>query len=231
MDNTFIEICRKMSEEGINTQDKAAFDSIVETLIKKNRYGNDKITDLDGYDGEKLFGNTTLYPGCIYIFQYAAKNPILYDDGRDQFYWFDSLPIVLVTGFRNRTVSGINLNMCNMAVKTQIINSLYNLDPQFYKEEAEQMVIKGQKPYSNNVSAIFLDKNKEKAFYDHITRICKLKDTSFIYRTYSISNILNPRMVEVWQYKYIPFLRYTGELKNEILTRIWNISGMADYKI
>ena len=220
-----------MADNGLSVQDKNAYDSIVDKLIRRNLRSQAKLTDIDEYDGESNFGNTTLYPGCIYIFQYMAKTPSIYDDGKQKFTWFDSLPIVLVTEIKNNIVSGINLNLCNMAIKTQVINTLMNLDINFYKDGAERMAYSGKRPYSEYVASVFMNQDKKKAFYEYITRTCQLAYTGFIYRTYSISNIRNPRMLEIWQYKYIPFLRYNGELKNEILTRIWNISGMRDNKI
>jgi hypothetical protein len=32
-------------------------------------------------------------------------------------------------------------------------------------------------------------------------------------------------MIEVWQHKYIPFLTYTGELKKDILSLIYKVTG------
>ena len=45
-------------------------------------------------------------------------------------------------------------------------------------------------------------------------------DYDVIFRNYSISQIKNIRLIEPWQWKYIPYLNYEGSLKKETLSAI-----------
>jgi len=85
----------------------------------------------DAYDSETLF-NGKLYRGNIYIFKYTAKNPTKYSYKGVDVYFSDSLPVILMIGETSSTIKGINLNFCNKALKTIILNMIINLDEDFY---------------------------------------------------------------------------------------------------
>ena len=226
MDNSFILECKKQARENWKEEEKKSFDSIIKTLFLMKVRGKDKARQIDEYDGESLFGNKTLFPGQIYAFIYKASKPTVYDDGNIKFEYFDSLPIVLVTHIEREKVRGINLNLCNIALRTFIINALHNLDLEFYNRKNLDMYANKQAPISNNVAKVFLNKETELAFFNHIKNECKLTNVGMIYRTYNTNSIKEIRMLEVWQHKYIPFLKYTGDLKQEILNLIYKVTGI-----
>lgn len=226
MDNSFILECKKSAQDGWNKQEKKAYESIINLLFKMKLYGKEKARDIDEYDGESLFKGTTLYPGQIYAFIYKADKPTVYNDGKIKFEYYDSLPIVLITHVENKIVRGINLNLCDYGLRAYILNALHNLDLEFYKRKNMDMAENKQAPISNNVARTFLNKQTEQAFYEYIKNSCKIKNTGFIYRTYSIDKIKNVRMIEVWQHKYIPFLTYTGEMKHDILNTVHKIMNV-----
>lgn len=231
MNNYFLtEYNNALKSRSIEENEKEAFVSIVENLFKKNLRGWQKIYEIDGYDGESAMGDTVIFPGTVYAFQYQAKQPSVYESGNVKFEWYDSFPIVLVTENINDTlISGINLNLCSPPVRAQIINLLYNIDENFYiKSGAEKMAINGKKPLSEEVMKTFMNPASKKEFLDMVVKTCNLKYAGFISRYYNIQNIKNPRLIETWQYKYLPFLRYTGDLKDEVLKLIWSISGMKE---
>ncbi len=226
MDYSFITECRKHEKEDWKEQEKKSFDSIIKTLFLMKVRGKDKARQIDEYDGESLFGNRTLYPGQIYAFIYRAEKPSVYDDGTIKFEYYDSLPIVLVTHVEREQVRGINLNLCNTALRAVVINTLHNLDMEFYTRKNLDMYASKQAPISNNVAKVFLNKETELAFFNHIKKECNLKNVGMIYRTYNSKSIHEIRMLEVWQHKYIPFLNYTGDLKQEILKLIYKVTGI-----
>ena len=41
-----------------------------------------------------------------------------------------------------------------------------------------------------------------------------------------MDNIKEIRMIEIWQYKYIPFLKYDGEIKQDVLNTIYQAVGI-----
>ena len=143
-----------------------------------------------------------------------------------EFKFTDRLPIVLVTHVEGKRFRGINLNLCNYALRTFILNTLFNLDMEFYKRGNLEMANKGRAPISNNAAKVFLNEATEKQFFDYIIQNCKLQNTDILYRWYSVDNIKEIRMIEVWQYKYIPFLKYDGEIKQDVLNTIYQAVGI-----
>ena len=225
MDFKFIEECKKNAQNGWNIQESAAYESIIQFLFRLKLYGKEKARQIDEYDGESMFRNTTLYPGHIYAFIYQSDTPSTFNDGRIKFVYSDTLPIVLVTHIEAGKVRGINLNLCSYGLRAYIINALHNLDLQFYERGNLEMVNNKRMPISNNVAKIFLNQDTEKAFFEHIKNACKLEHTEILYRTYAVRNIKYIRMIEIWQHKYIPFLTYNGEMKKDILELIHKVTG------
>jgi len=52
-----------------------------------------------------------------------------------------------------------------------------------------------------------------------------------IFRNYNVSNIKKIRMIEPWQWKTLPNLDYTGNIKKEVLDKIHKITGISKIKI
>ena len=134
-----------------NTRDiknSVAENTIIRGLMVQNKRKNDKLEDLDSYDSESLF-NGKMYRGNMYIFTYNAKNPTKYSYKGEDVYFTDSLPIVLMTGETHSTIRGINLNFCNKALKTLILNILTNMDEDFYFGDlAQKQAFNKQAPIS-----------------------------------------------------------------------------------
>ena len=103
-----------------------AYKSIVQNILVENKHGDEKSMGLDEYDSER-YTNKTLFPGHIYNFIYKADRPTIYNDGKMKFEYYDSYPLVLITHIDQNMVRGINLNLCNFALRTHILNSLLKL--------------------------------------------------------------------------------------------------------
>ena len=226
MDNQFIEDTKKRQRYGLKKEEQRAYESIIDFLFKMRLRGKEKARQLDEFDGETLFGANTLYPSQIYAFIYEAKNLSTYRFNGKEFKFTDRLPIVLVTHVEGRRFRGINLNLCNYALRTFILNTLFNLDREFYKRGNLEMANKGRAPISNNAAKVFLNEATEKKFFDYIIQNCKLQNTDILYRWYSVDHIKEIRMIEVWQYKYIPFLKYDKEIKQDVLNTIYQAVGI-----
>lgn len=168
MDNSFIDNTKLIAKNGFSKQEQTAFDSIIDMLFRKNLKGNEKIKNLDEYDGESLFGSSTLYPGQIYGFMYKADTPSTYTVGDKEFKFYDRLPLVLITHVKNNVIRGINLNLCSPALKTFIINALMNLDIDFYKKTSAEMAHNKKAPISNKVATVFLNTKSEREFIKFI---------------------------------------------------------------
>ena len=222
----FFNECKKTDQTSRNDVSKQAYEQLVDGLFRKNIRGKEKTHQIDEYDGESLFGNTTLIPGNIYMFVYKAESPAKFSDGQIEFEYYDNMPVVLVTHTSGELVRGINLNLCNSTLRAFIINALYNLDPQFYKRDNIDMAYKRQMPVSKNVLRTFINPESEKQFYEYIKNECHLQNTGILFRHYNLSRMQRIRLVEIWQHKLIPFLEYRGEIKQDILSLIWKVTGI-----
>ena len=127
MDYSFIENTKRIARDGFTKQEQTAYNSIIDMLFRKKKYGKEKASGLDEYDGESLFSGNTLYPGQIYGFIYKAETPSSYELNGKKFIFYDKLPLVLITHVSGNNVRGINLNLCPFQLKTYILNTLYNL--------------------------------------------------------------------------------------------------------
>ena len=229
MDYGFIEQCRKIQQDGLHREEQLAQESIIDILFRLNMKGPEKARQIDEYDGESSFNGSVMLPGQIYAFLYQASEPTVYKNGQYQLTFYDSLPILLVTGRKGKNVSGINLNLCNKAVRAFAINALHNLDIKFYGRQHLDMATEGNAPYSQNVGQTFMDPQKEAAFIKFIAHECKLQNPDILYRNYNIDRIQKVRMLEVWQHIHIPFLSYHGEIKSEVLHAIYKLTGQENF--
>ena len=230
MNYDFFNLCKDTAQSSYQDTSKQAYEQLVNGLFRKNIRGKEKTHQLDEYDGETLVGNTTLIPGNIYMFVYKAENPAKFSDGQIEFEYYDNMPVVLVTHTQEELVRGINLNLCNSTLRAFVINALHNLDPQFYKRGNIDMAYRGQMPISKNVIQTFTNQELEKQFYEYIKNECHLQNTGILFRHYNMSRMQRIRLVEIWQHQLVPFLEYRGEIKQEILSLIWKVTGIDSLK-
>lgn len=227
--NGFIQKIRKMNEQNDASEDKA-YEKIINNLYIKNLWGKEKAMGLDEYDSEK-YTKYTLIPGHIYMFTYKASEPTVYDNGDIHFEYFDSLPILLCMSYTDKIVSGINLNFCNYALRTLILNDVYNLDTEFFEHEASVQAHREQMPLSKNITRFFMNKENRTKFLNRLTQKYHIENYSLIYRSYNTSNIKSLRFIEPWQWQYIPFIKYKQNIKTNILQLIQHITKIDKVKI
>lgn len=227
--NNFIKHIKNLNKNNDDSENKA-YTKVIDNLFIKNLRGQEKAMGLDEYDSEKN-SKLTLIPGHIYAFRYLSASNVKYDDGTVKFEFNDDLPIILCTNNTNNTVSGINLNLCNYALRTLILNDVYNLDPNFFEHDASQQSHRGLMPVSKNITRFFMNKNNQTLFLNSIVQKYKIKNYSLIFRTYSSKNIKTLRFIEPWQWQYIPFINYKQNIKQNILQLIQHITGIDKIKI
>ena len=197
-----------------------------ENIITNNARGIEKCIELGTYDAESLLGGKII-PGNIYKFTYKANEVSKFKiDNEHTLEWFDSYPIVLVTYVDKEIIKGVNFNLCNKAVKSGILNMMTNIDPDFYETGAEEQVAKGKFPVSENVQKLILSGEIE----NMLVQSLKI-DYSTIFRHYKIQNIANIRLIEYWQWKYLPYLNYNGSIKGDVLKIIQHVTGIDRYKM
>ena len=202
-----------------------AEEAIIKSLMVQNNRQNEKLEDLDSYDSESLF-NGKIYRGNMYIFTYNAKNPTKYTYKGKDVYFSDSMPVVLITNETSTTIRGINLNFCNKALKTLILNILTNMDEEFYFGGlAQKMAFNKIAPISEKVYRFLSSNDAEKKIIKELKRDYPDIDYNILFRNYAVTNIKDIRLIEPWQWKYIPFLNYDSFDKGETLKAIQKIFG------
>lgn len=207
-----------------------AYTSIYENLFLKNKWGSDKLSCVDEYDSETKTLKQVL-PGSIYMFKYKAEQSNVYNINGTKFEYYDNLPIILCMKDNGKTIQGINLNLCNFALRTLLLNDIYKLDPDYFNKTAEiQSAIRHNFPISKNITMFFSNDNILSKFYDRLKTTYKLSNSYFIIRNYKKSNITNIRFIEPWQWKYVPFLEYNN-IKDNILKTIQNVTNIDKINI
>lgn len=202
-----------------------AEEAIIKSLMVQNNRQNEKLEDLDSYDSESLF-NGKIYRGNMYIFTYNAKNPTKYTYKGKDVYFSDLMPVVLITNETSTTIRGINLNFCNKALKTLILNILTNMDEEFYFDGlAQKMAFNKIAPISEKVYRFLSSNDAEEKIIKELKRDYPDIDYNILFRNYAVTNIKDIRLIEPWQWKYIPFLNYDSFDKGETLKAIQKIFG------
>ena len=226
--NEFLTYIKNNPDE-IKSED--AQNQIIKNLMVKNLRQLDKLEDLDEYDSESLF-NGKLYRGNIYIFTYDAKEPTKYTYGNDSVYFTDTMPVFLMLGETTSSIYGINFNFCNKALKTLILNLIRNLDLDFFENGIDQKLAANKNlVISEKLYKFLSDQRAVSIIKEFLNKMYAGIDYDVIFRNYSISQIKNIRLIEPWQWKYIPYLNYEGSLKKETLSAIQKISGINRIKI
>lgn len=219
----------KNNPENIKSED--ALRELINKLMVKNLRQNEKLINIDDYDSESLF-NGKLYRGNIYIFSYDAKQPTKYSFGNDSVYFTDTLPIVLMLSESKTTIYGINFNFCNKALKTLILNLIRNIDEDFFDNGLDQKLAANKNlVISDKLYKFLIQPNAVSIIKDFLNKFYPNVDYNVIFRNYDISRIKDIRLIEPWQWKYIPFLNYEGTLKKDTLSAIQKISGISAVRL
>lgn len=199
-----------------------AYKYIIEDLMQKNLQGDEKPRPLFEKETESLMP-AAFVPGNIYAFIYKAEDEnklkVKTDDGNVMSFT-DKLPVFLCLSFQGKNVCGINLNLCPFTVRTCILNEIQNIDPNFFDKGQKEQISVGHSPISENVIKTFSDSGMKDKFLNYISVKYKLSKSSIAYRSYSITKVKQLRMIENWQWKYIPFLNYKSSIKEQQLKAI-----------
>lgn len=225
--NRFIEFTKNNRDIKIDDAENA----IIRTLMAQDKRQSEKLEGVDSYDSESLFDGK-LYRGNIYIFQYTAKNPTKYSYKGQDVYFTDNMPVVLMIGETASTIKGINLNFCNKGLTTLILNIITNLDEDFYFDgRAQKLAYNKQLPISEKVYTFLSGDDAEEKIISELQRAFSGVDYKLVFRNYAVSNIKNVRLIEPWQWKYLPFLNYDSFDKGDTLKAIQKISGIENVRV
>lgn len=189
--------------KGTNNISSIATTNILDNYLKFNKSGKDKLIDIESTDQESLLRKQTgglPVPGCIYIF-INKSNLVQKIDPKKTY--VDLVPLVFALRTTREELFGINLNMFPMETKVEFLDSYYQLYNGFFKDierETESNKIAINETFlkfimtSEKVSEIINIMNKKSSESFH-----------YAYRRYKYKNIIKLRMIEYYQWQYIPF--------------------------
>lgn len=209
-----------------------ACNMLIRDFYVKSKKGDEKINDpIEEYNTEELIPENQIIPGNIYTFIYSSEKPFEYKVDDKSILFEDKLPVVLILKNNGGTISGINLNMCPPDVKVMILNVVTNIDPKFFETGIQEKIAKKQAPISTKIVQAFTKKDFQHDFIKFLQMIYPDADYNVIFRTYSVGKIRNINRLEYYMWDSLPYLKYDGSIKQDVLGAIWKLSKLGNIKI
>lgn len=198
----------ELYKKGDKKMEQEAFNRIVNDLLRDNLKGAAKQKEVTSVDTEGAA--TRFVPSSFYIFGYLCADKDKPTGGA----FYDAVPMIFCTGATPKSVEGINFNFLPNDVRAAFIDIITGSYPSFYGRE----VYEGKPAVNENLAAKIVDKKNLG------TMLVLLKselhvDLSKCIRTYDRSKMLNPRMIEVDEWKYIPFLSFKDAVRGATLAK------------
>lgn len=193
-----------------------AIDYLLNDMLIKKIYGNDKIKDLYGMDQESLMINE-FYPSCIYTFLYTLPDK----QHVDHVYYTDYIPLILCFGIGSKFIHGLNFNIIPNVYRAAILNIIQNTDINFYKYDVSYYVENNLVGINKQFASILINENSRLKFIDLISNKLNI-NLKLAYRKYNKEYIKNARLIEYSSWKYIPFFDSELSFKNTNLKLLQN---------
>lgn len=195
--------------------------TIIQDLFDKNLRGSARMRTLDFFEDEEAFSRSGGFiPGCFYIFRHDGE--ILRNaDGKE---FHDVIPVFLCLAVLNTqdnegpSIFGINFNILTKPIRAAILQELYKADKKFFDTVVSER-FKGRHQYSQVLLNMFVA-DKGTRFCEYICDKYKIKKTSIAFRRYFIKNISKMRLIDYWQWKYLPFLNIKDGVRGYQLAKL-----------
>lgn len=188
-----------------------AYRSIVTDLFFRNIRGKERSVDLDFHEMEDGLNDVSpMIPGCFYIFSYREQEVVPSSDGTLEYH--DRVPVLLCLGIGalndgRKFVAGLNVNLLPVPQRAAVLQTLYNMDKPFYDERIDDAVTRGTYAVSDTVMKA-LGRDSGDALMDYLSRKYRVRKDTWAWRRYFLDKIDRLRLIDYWQWKYIPFLDY-----------------------
>jgi len=203
--------------ESMKTQpnvDKDAYETLFTKYITKNLKGDKKLNELDSTNQEDLLKKVNggrPFPGMVYTFMYKGSlEKILL--GKKEVEFSDVTPLVFCYNVDKTSFNGINFNMLPPKERAKFLQAYYDTYSTFFNKIEE---LTQNDKNALNLKYIELVKNPNLGL-KMLDIFNKRHNSNFGYafRKYNYNNIIKLRMVEVSEWKYIPFYKPNNTLKN-----------------
>ena len=201
--------------------ERLAYKTIVSDLLVTDTKGLKRAVSLDYWSDEEDFARyDSFIPGNFYIFAYDGEEV---KQGKVKYH--DKVPVMLALSVgeeektKRRYVYGLNFNLLPGITRAVILQEINDYDKEFFEVEIYKEHTKGRHVFSTKVLKM-LQPDGGMKFIKYISEKYKVDKGSFAFRRYYISKILKYRMIDMWQWKYLPFLEYREGVRGAELKKI-----------
>jgi len=205
--------------------EKLAYKTIVSDLIVDNIQGIKRAVDLEYWSDERdfaRFGN--FVPGNFYIFLYNGEKVTQRKEA-----YHDKVPVILALGVgenekKMKYVYGLNFNLLPGITRAVILQEINDCDKIFFEENIYKEHSKNRHVFSEKVLKM-LQPDGGLSFIKLIAEKYKIDKNSFAFRRYYLSRIEKYRMIDIWQWKYLPFLEYREGIRGAEIKKIQSMNA------
>lgn len=220
--NSFLEIYQEFKK--IDNIEDIAYERLFENYIKLNLKNDDKIVDIESTNQEKIVLKISpAIPGMIYTFINLNKEnvKILEDIKKGKLIKFhDFVPILFCTSYddKKNIIKGLNLNMLPNFERLKFLEAFYQAFKPFF-EKIEETIYNNKPALNEKFIQLSLNK-KNSDIFKKFNKIYNEK-FDFAYRSYNLKNLINYRMIEYEEWRYIPFFNPKNSFKKINFDKIY----------
>lgn len=212
-----------------NIKDIAYF-NLFEKYHKTKLFGPDKQIEIDDTDQESIlinkFGGYPI-PGIIYTFIYKEAI-IIETPNKKPIEFIDLVPLTFCLNISREGFTGLNLNMLPVKPRLDFLQMFYNFYEPFLKREVD-LLAQNDKLALNKAFISLMSKGESKDFLKKISLMAS-QNFSFAFRKYIYSKLINFRIVEYSEWKYIPFYEAKDAFRKLNLSSIYNLYNRSKQK-
>ena len=202
--------------------EKLAYKTIISDLLVNNVKGIKRAVDLEYWSDEDSFASyDSFIPGNFYVFLYESKEAV--QQGNLKYH--DRVPVMLTLGVgqeqktQKKYVYGLNFNLLPGATRAVILQEIHDIDSKFFDEEIYKSHTRGEHVFSKAVLRSLQPDGGVK-FIKYLAERYNINKNSFAFRRYYLDKIKRYRMIDVWQWKFLPFLEYREGVRGAEIKKI-----------
>lgn len=185
---------------------KIAYDTLFTAYITENLKKSANYLEIDSTNQEELvkqFNGGFPLPGLMYTFMYPPKkgDEVLINVGKKQKKYNDVVPIVFCFSSSKDYIKGINLNALPNLERVKFLEAFYVTYKSFF-EDVELLTENNKLALNDKFISLIASSDGMK----QLEFLSKYAGANFKYgfRTYSMKNIKDLRLIEYSKWNYIP---------------------------
>lgn len=206
----------------LNNIEELASYTLFDKYLIENRRAYEKLTFIDSTDQESLIiGLNGGMPitGMIYTFYYGEPTKVKVKGVKDKVYQ-DIAPLVFCLKSRRDHIIGLNLNMLPVNNRLEFLQQLYVTFPEYF-DDAETKAQNNILSFNTRLMDI-VGQGKIKQLIIDFNNITG-NAFHYAYRKYKFEKIRDLRMIEISEWKYIPFYEPKNAFRKMSYSKIQNL--------